>query len=122
MAASGPAPPSVSSDLEESPYDRVEVLMLRWSTIEEEMETDDITLQLAFEEYGYGVTVLYADGLGQPRGRKKPGSRVADIVIKWMRTLNRQDGKKTLLVVTYVGHGGRRAYAPSGGDILVAAK
>ena len=86
------------------------------------MATDERVLQRAFEEYGYGVTYLYADKLGQPRDYPNPDSHIADLAIKWMEVFDRPDGKKTVPIVTYVGHGDRFTYVKSVGKVLTAAK
>lgn len=104
MAPPVPPPPS-------SPYDRVEVLMIRWLSNRDIMRQDEMSVQSALSRYGYNVTVFDAQGYGQTLESDVSTSRVADVVLKWAQKFDvgTPEPKKTLLVVMYSGHGSKRS-------------
>lgn len=114
---------NTASALARSPYDRVEVLMLRWVDHDDHLMLDqEMTLQSTFESYGYGVTWFGVDGYGDPAGQNASDSRVVDVVMKWIEKFDvgSAQPKKTLLIITYSGHADPREVVPGQGRRLFA--
>lgn len=81
--------------------------MIRWvSSQNQQRWHDEMYVQCSFEKYGYGVTVLVAEGFGAPKACHYKSSPVAYMVMKWAEKFDvgRSEMKKTLLILTYSGH------------------
>lgn len=93
--------------------------MIRRSSNCDIMTRDEMRIQAALERYGYPVSVLVADRYGEMMDFDVHDSHVADVVMKWAEKFDvgTPELKKTLLVVTYNGHG-----SPGSDDRLFAVE